>query len=352
MDSSECVVVDGIDDVNENQWNNVVAQSDAGTVFQRTGWLRAIEDGLGYRPKHVVVRRDGNPVAVCPNFVSEIETPFDLPATISRLGLAQLTSVTPGYGGPVVAGSRDGTLETILEAVEDVCGWRSVYHRLRILDATHVQYAQTLQANGYRPSLLYCRHWLPLDDYQTILDGMDSGRRREIRNGTDPSIVVVEEPVTRDSLRSFYMEYRKTLDRVDGQAFPRSFFDALADHLADRIEIFTATLDGEPVGKHLYLRDDEQDSLHYFFSGVDEAYFEYSSPTHIHDYAFKWAIEEGYDTYDFGGTSASHRDGVFKYKEKFGTRMEPVYEWEKGQSLLRWNVFQRSRRRYLSELHA
>lgn len=340
-------VLDSIGDINENQWNNVVSQAAGGTVFHRTGWLRAIEEGLDHEPRHVVVRKKGNPIAICPNFVTEVETPFDLPVDLSKVGLAQVSSVTPGFGGPLISSNREQSFAAILDAIESISGWNAIVHRMRILDSNHVQLAQKLRAHGYQPSLLYCRLWLELDDYDDIRGGMDKERRKELREADENDIRVVEEDVTREAMEDFYPEYRKTIERTDGTGYPYRFFRALADHFADRIEIFTAYVDDESIGKHFYLRDEEQDSLHYFFAGIDERYFEYSSPTVIHDYALRWAMDNGYSTYDFGGTSSDHRDGVFRYKRKFGTQVEPVYEWERGYAPLRWRSYQLARARYL-----
>lgn len=340
-------VLESINDINKNQWNNVVSQSELGTVFHRVGWLRSVEEGLDYKPKHIVVRKNDNPVAVCPNFVSEVELPFDLPIDVSRVGFAQLSSVTPGFGGPLIIGNRERAFEIIFDAIEETIEWNSIVHRLRILDPNHVQYAQSLKARGYTPSLLYCRLWLLLDDYQRIRDGMDKERRKEIRKTKENDLEVVEEDVARRSMRDFHTEYRKTIERTDGTLYPLSFFEALATHFEDHVEIFTAKLDGRSVGKHLYLRDDERNSLHYFFAGIDERYFEYSSPALLHDYAFRWGIDNGYSTYDFGGTNSNYQDGVFRYKRKFGAQTEPVYEWEASQSIVRWNSYRAARKRYL-----
>lgn len=340
-------VVRSIDRVNENQWNNVVSQSGMGTVFQRTGWLRAVERGLQMEPRHVVARKNGNPVAVWPNFVSPVDLPVDPPAFLDTLGFTQLSSISPGFGGPLVLADRDETLELLFETVRSVSRDVGISHRTRILDPTHVQYARAFREHGYRPSLLLCRLWLMLDDYDRIRDGMAKERRKELRDAMENDPTVREEDVDRNRAREFYREYRKTMDRVDGRQYPPAFFDALADSLGDRLEIFTAYVDGQQAGKHLYVRDDEQDSLHYFFAGVDERYFEYSSPTVLHDYAIRWGLEHDYDVLDFGESSASYADGTFSYKRKFGARPEPVYEWERGFSPLRWSAYRVARRLYL-----
>lgn len=342
MAALDSEVIESIDEVNENQWNNIVSQTDQSTSFHRTGWLRAIEDGLEYEARHVVVRKKGNPVAICPNFVIPIVLPFDPPIDLTQVGLAQLSSVSLGFGGPVISADRDRSFERLFDTIEAMAGWTTIVHRLRILDPGHVQYAQKLRARGYRPVLSTCRHWLDLTDYQQITDEMEKERRNEIRTASQYEPEIVEEEVTRDAMREFYAEYRKTMERIGGRTLPLAFFNALADHFSEHIEIFTARVDGTSVGSHVYLRDEEQDSMHHFFSGVDEDHFEYSAPTVIHDYALRWGIENEYATYDFGETSSDYGDGLFKYKQKFGTQIEPVYEWERALAPIRWGAYRKA----------
>lgn len=343
MASLATTVVESITEVNDNQWNNLVSQAANGTVFHRTGWLRAVEEGLDRRPKHVVVEKGQNPVAVCPNFLSQVELPFDLP---TAAGFTQLASVTPGFGGPLILANRDECLDGILDAAADICRFGAIVHRLRVLDPDHVQYAQTLHRRGYRPSLLYCRFVVSLDDYDRIWNDMHAERRKEIRDA-DESVSVERSDFDPDDVGAFYPGYERAMAQIGGTTYPRSFFEALADHLGPRIEVFTAYRDGEPVGRHLYLRDLEQDSLHYFFSGVPREYFEYSSPSLIHNHAIQWALENGFATYDFGATSSHHGDGTFGYKKKFGAELEPVYEWENDHSPVRWRAYRLARRLYL-----
>lgn len=346
MASISTEIVESIRDVNENQWDHVVSQSESGTVFHSSGWLAAIEEGLDREPKHIVVRKGNNPIAVCPNFVAPVDTPFDPPVDLTTVGLTQLTSVRPGFGGPLILTETDESLERIFDAVEAIAASGPIVHRFRILDSNHVQYAQRLRERGYDASLLYCRFWLPLTDYQSIRDGMEKERRKEIRDAAD-DVDVSRSEVTERNIREFYTEYEKTIDRVDGTLYPLSFFEALADNLADRIEIFTAYVDGDPVGQHFYLRDDLQDSIHHFFAGVDEQYFDYSPPAVLHDHVIQWAIDREYATYDFGGTRSHYADGTFNYKKKFGARLEPVYEWEGSYSPLKWGLYKFARRKYI-----
>lgn len=342
-------IVGSIAAINENQWEHVVSQSALGTIFHTPGWLQAIEDGLEQEPRHIVVRKGNNPIALCPNFISPVDTPFDSPVDLSTVGLTQLASVSPGFGGPLVVTDTDESLKRMFAATRTITEDGPIVHRLRILDASHVRYAQRLSERGYVPSLLYCRFWLPLTDHQSARDGMDKERRKEIRDAND-DVEVSRRDVNTETIREFYTEYEKTIDRVDGTLYPLSFFEALVANLDEQIELFTAYVDDDPVGSHLYLRDEMQDSMHYFFAGIDEQYFEYSPPAILHDHVIQWAIENGYASYDFGGTRSHYDDGTFKYKEKFGAKLEPVYEWEGSYSTVKWPLYEFARQKYIEKM--
>lgn len=75
MDELDTVVHDTISEVTVNQWDNLVAQLDQGGVSHRSGWLKAVEAGLDVGLAHVGVYDDGNPIAVFPNVVTDVEVP-------------------------------------------------------------------------------------------------------------------------------------------------------------------------------------------------------------------------------------------------------------------------------------
>lgn len=347
-------VLDSITEINANQWDNLVSQTDGGCIFHKTGWLRAIEDGTDVEAKHVVVQKKENPIAVCPNFVVDVPVPSGLPPVIDRFVPQRLHSVTPGFGGPLIISNEDTALDLLFEAIGDVCGAGLVSHRMRVLDPALVRYAQPFVQRGYRPSLTNCRFLFDLGDgIEAIWESMDKERRKDIRDVKEHDPQIERTHLREEDVDDFYREYEKTMDRVGGVQYPRDFFRALADHLGDDVLVFTATVDGAVIGKHLCLVDETQDSVHYFFNGTDEQYFKYSPSPLLHDHTVRWAVDNGYDTYDFGSSNANYRNGVFTFKSKFGAEIEPVYSWEKGYAPVRWRVYRGVRglyRRYTSVL--
>lgn len=142
---------DSIRTVNRNQWNDLVEQSDLGSVFHRYEWLLAIESGVEHIPTHVVVRKNGNPVGIFPNFVTDFDVPSYervlsllpaehipyLPSTsIDTLSpdvmpLKQLTSISPGFGGPVIVSDEMECLDLMFQQIPKTCGHSVISHKIK-----------------------------------------------------------------------------------------------------------------------------------------------------------------------------------------------------------------------------
>lgn len=325
-------------------WNDVVARSRLGTVFSRTEWLRAIERGTDADPRHVVVSRDGNPVGICPNFVSDMDVPLSLPEALTP---RELVSISPGFGGPIVTGDYDVVFDRLLEGVEAAATGDVWGHRIRALDGDSSQYSELLDARGYVPSVPTCQLVVDLNQpLDAVFESWDKERRRTARKAREAGMAVSRPEPTASEREAFYDAYAAMIDRVDGVRFAPEFFDALFETLGERIVLFRADLDGEAVGWHFYLRDDEQDDLHHFFSGLREEHFGHHPSSRLHEAAMEWGREQGYSTYNFGESNADVTEGGFRYKSQYGGSVLPVLTWERGIARGRWAAYRAARRVY------
>jgi len=330
-------------------WDGAVAGSATGSVFHRTGWLRAVERGTDLMPRHVVVSRGGSTVGLCPNFVSDVPLPVEVPDSMAGFAPRELVSTEPGFGGPVVAGDHRRVLDRLLDGVRAAATDDVWAHRLRALDPGAVSYADHLDSRGYDAAVLTCQLAIDLSrSVDAILDDWSKDRRREARKAREAGTTVTHVDPVADpaALDGFYDAYAAMIDRVDGVRYSRAFVDALADELGDRLVLLRADLDDEPVGWHLYLRDDERESLHHFFSGLRAEHFGHHPSSRIHEYAVEWAISEGFEEYNFGESNADVTDGGFAYKSQYGGSVSPVLTWERGIAPARWTAFRAARRLY------
>lgn len=328
--------IDTVGNVNRNQWNHVVEQASHGSVFHRYEWVAAIEAGTTRPAKHAVVYKKGNLVGIFPNVVTDIEkTPFQ-----------RLISIEPGFGGPLVTTDEATSLELLFDEIRDACGRELITHLFRPLDPASVQYQSQFEAHGYSPTVASCRFIVDLrKGWETILEEMNSSRRRVIQGDRPEGVEVVDEELTRSTIDRFYDRYRSVMDRLEEPPYSRRFFAALLE-MRDRIKVFSLSVDGDTRGMLFHLLDEERSAVHYFFSGVTEADFEYDASELIHERAIKWGIENGYEMYDFGATTSDFRDGLFKFKSEFGGEIVPIVSWEKGYSRALWPAFRVGRRAY------
>jgi predicted N-acyltransferase len=343
MTGEKVYVYDTAKDVDQNQWNNLVSQSETGSVFQRAEWLQAVEEGLSANPIHLVVQRDGNIIGVFPNFEVDIELPDRL-SKLSWFSPTKAVSTSPGFGGPITSSSDDSILNTLFEAIETATADRTMYHQLNFLDQTYLGYATFLRNRGYIPSVKSCRFVIDLNqDFDKITSQMSSGRRRNLRKAEEQDYRIVDEDISPSIIDEFYRKYSRVMRRVEADPLPLQFVEKLAEHLTDRVKIFTLEVDGTEAGRHLNILDEEQDTVHYFFSSVESADFEYYPSELLHTHAIKWGIDNGFKQYDFGETSANNSDGLFNYKKQYGGEPIPTLSWETGLSTTRWHLFRLGR---------
>lgn len=344
MAEYDVTIHDSIEQIDENQWNNLVTQSDVGSIFHRSEWLRLVEDTLDRTARHLVVAKDENPVALLPNFRTDIYVP-GYEDVARRLPLAELVSAQPGYGGPIVGSNEATYLDLLLETVPDVDGW-NLFHTIRTNDLEFTRYGKTMAKHDYSPVAVNCRFRIDLlQDWETIRDRMHKERRRVLRKLEDRDTEVVHQSLD-DEFDTTYEMYENNLDRVDGMIYPRAFFERLATDLDDRITVCVAFVDDEEVGRYIYLHDDEQDTLHHYFAAVgDDSNFEHHPSELLHAHAIQWAKDAGYRYYDFGGTGAHFSDGGFRHKERYGGELVPTLQWQRGLSTL-WPAFTFARRQY------
>ncbi|USZ69740.1 peptidoglycan bridge formation glycyltransferase FemA/FemB family protein (plasmid) [Halorussus salilacus] len=334
--SLSVIGVDTIESVNENQWNQVVEQSDLGYVYHRYGWLRAVELGTAYEPRHLLVTKKNNPIAIFPNFIMDSDrTPY-----------RHLKSSKPGPGGPIAMTDEEEAIQLLLDVAPEIGDKMVISSQIQTSGTDYSRYHSLFEENGYEQRLVYGDFTLDISrDWEDILGDMHSSRRRAIRRGHDNEFEIVDKEITRETMAEFFDDFSAVMDRVEGYKRPRRYFLELAE-FSERLKLFGVRIDGDERGTILFTLDDEQSTVHYECSGVTQENFEYNASELIHEHAIRWAQERGYDTYNFGGTVLDFRDGVFRFKEKFGARPVPALAWERGCSTVQWPAYKFARSLY------
>lgn len=333
-----------IREVNENQWDHVVENASVSSVFHRTGWIRTIEDSLEYDPCHVTVSNRGNPIAIFPNFVK----PLVLPESAfipTRHPLVELVSTKPGFGGPVIISEKRDALELMFDRLERVGGVFLVRHRITTNDLSYIQYNRYFDRLGYQLTSPTCRFRLRLDDWQRINRGMDKERRKNIRRAESLKCTIREVDVNEEQVGRVYREYVSHMDRIGAPVHPPEFFSALRTNMPGRLKIFSVVIDGIDLGSYVFILDDEQSTVHHFFSAIGEpASYEYYPTELLHSKSIRWALDQGYTYYDFGATVPMFDDSIYHYKKQYGAEVVPSLEWVRGRSRVLWRSYRAAKR--------
>jgi len=328
MTKPETNVYSSIDAVNQNQWDNLVGNSNRGSLFQSYLWLSVLEATLDVEPRHIVVSKDGNPIGVMPNFITNVPV-----ASIQKL-----ESLPFGSGGPVISSNESNVLQLLLDKVDQICSGFILRHEITSQKDGYIRYSKPLMKRGYKPHQTHCRFLIDLtQSWSEIKNSMSSERRNLIRKAIEQDYSVMREPLTTENLCSFHKDYKTTMDRVNASPYPLQFFQQLSNDISNRISLVRAYVEGELVGSHFYVEDG--DRIIHLFSGIKEDYFEYYPSELIHRHEIKNHSNEKIKKYDFGSTSASFDDGLFKYKQSYGGRLFPNLYWEKSSSRTLSGVF-------------
>lgn len=314
-----------ISDLNENQWNDLVTRSELGSVFHRYEWLRGIESGRDVEPRHVVVSKDGNPMAVFPNFIEPIpKTPFK-----------RLVSIPAGgFCGPVLSKGRRELFDLLFDEIPDVCSGNVIEHRMGAPNLQHAQFGLYLEDRGYSALTQNCRMIVDLEGgWERVKDRMSKSKRKRVEPGDSSRVEVTAEDATERNLRAFYRNYRTLMERVGGRIWSWEYFSALetvADDLDEgSLVTFSMSVDGENHGRLMCLSDPVNERLLAYLSGINASGFEHDVTEVLHGAAMRHAIEAGHRSYDFWMTPCAFDDGMFRRKRELGAEPVPLLEWHK-----------------------
>lgn len=332
-------VVETVEDINSTEWNGTVSQSPNGSVFHSYEWLAAVENGLDYEPLHLTVRKGDNLIAVYPNF----EIPFE------RGPFTRVTSLYPGFGGPVAITDEADSLSLFAENIGELCSRRALVSQIRARESGLLGHNNLLKSHGYRPTRDGCRFHLSLSrGYDELFENMRRDRRRRIEQGLEQDYELVEEELTRSNIRRFHETYAKAMDRLDGTTFPLSLLTQFR-HIDSKAILYTLRLDGEYAGGMLNLLEEDGSTIHGWLLAVPSEYFDQNATELLYDGMLKWGIENGYQTYDMGYTSSDTTNGLYSYKKSYGGEIVPNVSWERGCSPL-WPLAREGRALYWSQV--
>lgn len=329
-------VIDSIEEVECEKWNNFLEQTRFSDIFHTHEWLRALEEGADLVPRHILVTKSGGVLGCMPNFIERIR-----PTHFKRL-----SSLRPGHGGPVILSHEKKVLDAMMEEVDELCGGflsRRVFsHRIFSSNTDYLRYVHYLKDRGYSLRVDYSvlRFDLSLG-WDDILEGMDKTRRYNMKKEPDEGIKIYDDEIEDKIIPEFSNTYRTVLKRVGGIIYPQKLYRKIGTIMGDKARIFMAKKNNVFCGGWIGLLDYKTDTLRLVFGGVLKEFFKYNLPELMMRYVIKWGIKKGFKYLDYGGMKSDFNDGLFKFKDHFGGEILPFLHWEKGHTTIPWNILEK-----------
>lgn len=154
---------------------------------------------------------------------------------------------------------------------------------------------------------------------QEAAKAMRWNHRRDIRDAIKRGIVVAEDPAL-ERLADFKRLYEATMQAVNAEPyyfFPQRYYESIRSHLAGRVKLFFATLEGKPVAASMFFHCGE--ILQYHLSASDPYLLRDRARGGklIIDTVRRWGNSNGFHWLHLGGGLGGRQDSLFLFKAGF-----------------------------------
>jgi CelD/BcsL family acetyltransferase involved in cellulose biosynthesis len=303
---SETRVIE-VDATSDSRWDAYVRGHPRATANHLSAWARIMAAAYGFEPVYLALEDGGGEVAGV------------MPIVYARgiLSGPRLTSLPAlRWAGPLASSFEDevALLEAACERVQ-----AGKPRRLGLVTSID-GYDEPL--DGIEKSAMSPSWRLALPDdpdrFRRNLKQRSKGHYYAVRKAIKAGVTVRRTDSTAD-LRRFYRLYLATMRRH--RSLPRPFrkFSVAQDLLgADVCRLYVAELDGRIVGGlvcHFF-----NGMVEIMYNASDERYLSARPNQAVYEHAIVAAIEEGLDSFDFGG--AWPHESLASFKQRWGT--EPL----------------------------
>lgn len=286
------------------RWDSFVRRHAQGTFFHLSGWRRCVQETFGHVPHDFVVETDGAWRGVLPSM--HVRSVF--------VGEQLISQPYAVYGGLLAddAESEQALVDAACELGRDL---GVGYLELRQLGERTVERQRSDLYRTYRKAL-------PKDPAE-VLPAIPKRARAEVRRARDRHEMRFEPDA---SLEEFYQLFAEDKRRLGSPTLPFRWFVALREEFGRQVYLHQAT-DGQGRAAAIVMSFAMGKTLYAYYSGarVD------SRGTGVNNFIYcrimEWAVENGFEVFDFG--RSRHDSGAAAFKHNMGFEGEPLhYEYE------------------------
>ncbi len=285
-------------------WDRFVTSHPSGRFIHLRGFKRTVETVYGMRPEYWLHIRSGRIQAVFPCFHHRS----------LLLGNRLVSQPFSEYGGILFSSglNRDGRMELLdawketVEAIRD----RQPFAHLEIRCFPDLMAGE----GGFlEKASLHEYAILPLQRTLDLEKRVDHSVRKNIRRARESGLRVEAGNNERTVRELFYPLHLRSLKRLGSPPHPLAYFLELSRNLPDHLRILVASKGEIPVSALLGWTVGE--SVQITDIASDERFFPLRANDLLHYEFIRWAIEQGFRSFDFGPV---RYPGQRQYKKKWG----------------------------------
>ena len=295
------------------QWEAYVNEHPLGNIFHTPQMFHVFERGKGYQPQLWAATRNEKILALF------------LPVNVSltRGLLSPLTTRSIAYGGILFTPSAEGrrALSFLLEAYTRQANGHPLFTELR-----HLSDMGSAQSIFSQYGFTYEDHLNYLIDLgrspEAIFQSIGCRTRKNLKRKLNREIVMIEEVKEKSQLPLCYEMLKRTYRAARVPLADPSLFEAAFNilHPLGMVRFSLATVKDRPAVVSIELL--YKDIAYGWYGGMDRECSAYCPCDLLTWDVLKWAAENGFKVYDFGGAGKPDEEyGVRDFKAKFGGKL-------------------------------
>lgn len=302
--------------VDDERWRSFLSGTQA-DIYHLPEYVALEASRSGSRPAAALVTWSGGSLLV-PYLVRALPYP-------SR-GVDRDAMSPYGYSGALLAGDADrSTLEAATAALFEgmrESGYCSLFLRMHpILDAANGGFERVLHLTGETVVVDLDR------SPDELWRGLRKSARRDIRRARDRGLTFEMRRPEGEDLATLAAIYEDTMTRVNAAAsyfdFDLSYFDRLAQHLGDRLDVSTVSLGERTLCAGISSRMGAV--VQSLLGGTRSADLKLH-PSVLEIYGMlSWYQERGARIVNLGGGLGAERDSLFRFKQAFSHLTRPFF---------------------------
>jgi FemAB-related protein (PEP-CTERM system-associated) len=284
----------------QQRWDHYVMDSDLGSVFHTTSWLKLIQSSFTHRPFHLVAETPTGKISgVLPLFLVR-----------SRIFGRIMTSTPQAAYGGILADNDSVSIKLFSEAKK-----LAQEKNVRFLELRNLHASETL---SLITKDLYVTFKQELaDDPEKNFSSIPRKTRAECRQGIKNGL---EFKVNEIGVDDFYKVYSRSVRDLGTPVFSKRLFANGLQEFGDKCKIISVHWQDKLVSSvwTLFYKDE----ILPYYGGAIREYNRLGVNNFMYWMLIKYGCENGYRVFDFGRSKKG--TGSFNFKKRWGMDMKDL----------------------------